>query len=612
MIAYLAICAATLLAQFGLVSLTFPLSELLGDQPLLYYDSPYHWYRMTLAVNLTNTDHGIGYDPFFGAGYRAGGNMDPSANLLASLAIYLRPWWDAFSLYKGYVFVMAVLGPLCVPLAAGLMRLSVAVVALASGLGVMLWWASYSHWYHTAGMVAYVAASYMALPFIALLLRLPRKTSWLSAVALGLFGAFGLFYHIAFPIPVAFWMVAWLAFNGRQTGGGALVLMLLVVPAIALLPNLPWLTTAFGEGFRNTYAYQSTVDISLVWRELLGQWDGSAHGCKLYAPLALSLLWGCFAANSGEAIRLCRVAAVSGFALIVFAAVGAAIGALQPNRLVVAGYLLMCIPAPIGLLSLMENAKRASSSALRIAARASLVLIFGGILYAANEVRREVSYADIGHYGKRPPEVTGVGPYSTWIMDFLRRETNPSGRVLFELSGNRIYDNANMAAYYAYMSDREFIGGPYIGANFGAVRWANFGDGRLFGQPIDTISGQVLEDRLSLYNIGWVMAHSDASKRHLDALPFLVAVEDFKQYRAYRVNRPLGFFHQGRGVVSFRGHNRIALTALAGDEVILKYHYVQGLKADPEAALSPVMLDGDPDPFIKISRPPPDLQLWIP
>ena len=49
-----------------------------------------------------------------------------------------------------------------------------------------------------------------------------------------------------------------------------------------------------------------------------------------------------------------------------------------------------------------------------------------------------------------------------------------------------------------------------------------------------------------------------------------------------------------------------------GDPVILKYHFVSGMKSEPEAILVPLKIMDDPVPFIKIINPPKSIQLYIP
>ena len=42
-----------------------------------------------------------------------------------------------------------------------------------------------------------------------------------------------------------------------------------------------------------------------------------------------------------------------------------------------------------------------------------------------------------------------------------------------------------------------------------------------------------------LYNIGWILVHSDTSKRYFDSMPGIVALDSFREIKTYRVDRPL-------------------------------------------------------------------------
>ena len=77
-----------------------------------------------------------------------------------------------------------------------------------------------------------------------------------------------------------------------------------------------------------------------------------------------------------------------------------------------------------------------------------------------------------------------------------------------------------------------------------------------------------------------------------------------------KVRQPLSWFIKGQGTVK-AGWNRLELADLSGDEVILKYHWVNGLTASPPARLDPVLFADDPIPFIKISSPPARLSLRV-
>jgi hypothetical protein len=287
-----------------------------------------------------------------------------------------------------------------------------------------------------------------------------------------------------------------------------------------------------------------------------------------------------------------------GWALLaVFAAVGAALpGApsVQPNRFAVAAYLFLSVPASVGVLAIW-NWLRTPTQRTRTIGLGFAALCAASFGYSLIEVVREVSYAPVGHYGAEPPEIRALGEKSSWLLDWLANDTTADGRILFETSKARIHDQAHMAGYYALTSDREFIGGPYP-----FMFTASFWDGTLFGRPVDSIAQAEFERDLDLYNIGWVVAHSEASKRYLAGIPSLVEVAVHDDLTVYRATRALDYFAAGKGRIEERSINRVVLSGLESDEVIVKYHFVPGLTADAPAEVQPVSLAGDDRPFVRI------------
>ena len=147
-----------LLLLFGVhawfVASNLPFSEIGTDRPLFYIDGPYHWYQMELAKAFASAGNIVGYDPFFSAGHPEGIIYNWSAKLPALLAILFSPWIGTVSLYKAYVFASAALAPAAIPVAAALLRFPSRTFFGTALLGILMWWASYFHWYFTAGMVA--------------------------------------------------------------------------------------------------------------------------------------------------------------------------------------------------------------------------------------------------------------------------------------------------------------------------------------------------------------------------------------------------------------------------------------------------------------------------
>ena len=612
---YIAFGAAVI--QFILVSLSFPIGELLTRTPLFHIDGAFHGYQMKLGVNLANLWKVVGYDPYFNAGYPGGVIYNRSAKFPTVLAVVVQPWFNEVLVYKWYVFISAVVAPLCVSVALHCFRLNARVTLIGTALGIFLWWASQFHWFHTAGMVAFVTGSYLSLPFMAVLVKeLQKPTGYRTVIILGLLGGLGIFYHPLFPLPIIVTTLTYLGLARTDLDWRRVLFVLAVVSVLSILPNVWWLylmhyfQTVFKEGGDDPY--QKLVDISVVWREFIGLWTGTAHGSKAYAPITFAAVWACMGARTQREKTLALSFTISGVVLVLFAAVGAAFGPfgqLQPNRFAPVGYLFLCVPAAIGMEVMLVAARDSLESWRFWGARLSLILMamVGG--YLVNEIRREISYADIGHYGMRPPEVKPEGEYSRWLLKWLKQHTTWDGRILFEESRGRVYDGANISGYYAYESNREFIGGPYPAYPF--MHFAGFWDGWLFNKKISDIGQEQFLKYMDLYNVGWIVAHSDESKRFLHDMPGIVPAGKLKQVEVYSVNRSHSYFFAGSGKVLERGHNNIVLDDLLGDRVILKYHYVEGLTSQPSVRLLPIKLSDDPNPFIMIVNPPPKQRIRI-
>jgi hypothetical protein len=365
----------------------------------------------------------------------------------------------------------------------------------------------------------------------------------------------------------------------------------------------------FVPGIPDISPYGKTVELSNLWKELLGIWAGNAHGSKLYAPIALAAIWGWFAHGRSFTAKVGHAFALLGLVLNALAHLGGAVPFLrflQPNRFAPVAYLALCVPASLGVYAAWQNAQTSFLAPVRWAAKISLAVIVLLVVYAVNEVRQEVSWTHLAHYGAPPPEVRELGELSRWVLDWLKHNTSEQGRVLFETSEARIHDGAHMAGYYAHESRREFIGGPYPFANF-----AGFWDATAFGKPIEQISQPTFSQYLDLYNVGWILVHSPVAKHYLDNIPGVVPVASYGELKAYRYEHPLTYFLVGSGQVVEQRTNSVVLDNVAGSEIVLKFHRVPGLKSDPPATILPVKLMDDPNPFIRILNPPKQLRLFM-
>ena len=602
--------AGTLLVQFVLMSISFPISQLLTQKPLFYIDSPVHWYLIESAKAFISSWRLVGYDPYFAAGYVGGVTFNTSGKLAAALTILLTPWLSDIVIYKLLVFVTGVLAPSCVALSARWLRLPVLASYSSTVIAVLIWWVGALRWFDTAGMVSFVLCSYVALPYAVFVVRyLTEPLNQWALVCLTVVGALGFFTHPHFPLLVGPLVVALAGARRHEVCRGRLIPAFIVLPALCLALNLPWIIPSFRyESFANLDpTYQRAVDITIIWQEALGRITNTARGSRVNSLIWFASL--CMFAGRLEP-RQKRIAVaiiLASLFFVLFAALGAAvplIGTAEPNRFSAPAYLYLSIPAGLGIEVVFK--RLFVSRAPRWAAAAGALLLTAAIVFCIRELTRELSTADIPHHGERPPEVRGVGVNSVWILGWLERHTTNNARVLFETSKGRIHDDAHMAGYYALTSDREFIGGHYP-----LLHFAGFWDDYLFGRPIASLSQEEFDKYVQLYNIGWILAFSDKTKEFLDRFPEITPLEHFGPLQGYVVRGPHTFFIEGSGTVSARSFNRIELNHLTGQSVILKYHYVQGLQATPPAHLEPAQMLDDPVPFIRIVNPPSHLTLQL-
>jgi len=613
-LSYWTILLISFILQGTLVSWTFPLHELFSDNPLFYIDGAMHWFRITAAQNLAQAGNLIGIDPFFGSGVPVGIAMNPAAKVPTIMAIVLG--LKAVLAWKLYAFGCALLGPICVPLSARILHLGRSTVLISSGLGILIWWVSMFRWFHTAGLVSFVFAAFLGLPYLAALYRYAEgEGGFWTVIGLGGIGAAGLYIHPLFPIPIIVGSLILFAMHPRILAQRHALNLILVIPLLAIIPSIPWIYPTFFLSFitePSGITHQALVDPSMIWMELLGIWKGNAHGANLYPFIALGAAWAVFASQPGRVRQIIWVFTALGIFLALYAALAAIVPMLalwtQPNRFSPVAYLYLTIPCSIGISTMIGCLHEKRRPLVQMASVAPVLLAFGlGIVYGVRELIQETSYTDGPHYGEPPPEVKPLGGYTRFILSWLAQNTSPDARILFETSNARIYDGSQIAGYLAYNSEREFIGGPYPFQHF-----AGFWDGVLFRKPIREMTADKFRRYADLYNIGSVIVFSKASIHFFDTLDFAHLSGEYEHLRAYKLDRSPSYIIGGIGTIVARTHNKIQLAGLEGSAVILKYHFLPGLRSDPPTPMEPIYLEDDPNPFIRLPSPPQRLMLYLP
>jgi hypothetical protein len=199
------------------------------------------------------------------------------------------------------------------------------------------------------------------------------------------------------------------------------------------------------------------------------------------------------------------------------------------------------------------------------------------------------------------------------IIDWIRADSPKEARILFEESGDEsgfVYDGSYLSSLIALQTDRQLIGGP-INLYNDRHHFAELHSGKFLKRDIASFSEDELRNYFNLYNIGAVVAFHPATLRRLQAIPGLVTVERRTgPVFLMKVNQTLNWFVDGQGRLSAT-FNRLELSELKGSTVVLKYHWIDGLQADPATKIEAVKLADDPIPFIKLIDPPVTLRLRV-
>jgi hypothetical protein len=606
------ICSALLLQLF-LVGWTFPITELFSQKPLFYIDNAFHWYYLKLINNIIENGTLTGYDPYFSAGSLGGITSDVSGHAGQAVTFILKKYVTEIQAWKIYVFFTAIIGPILPSISLIIFKFSPMQIIIGTGLSIIIWWTSWFHWFHVAGMASYVVATFFSLLIIAKFIHQDPTTTLSNTIRMSVLVAILVFIHPLAILPIFTLLTCFLCFNYFEIRNNQIVWVVTSV-LMGITLNLFWLVpflfTGSGATMFNIVSYQAEVKPINIILELMGIWKDHIHGSKVY-PL-LFLLSGIAIFRNESNIKqvyiwpfilawlILEIYAWTAGAIPIFARL------TQPNRFAPAGYLLLIVPATLAFRSL--EWKTLNLFKPRTAFLTG-TYISAGLLAAINinEILREISYGKHGHYAAPPPQVKDFGPYTDFVLDTLAKETNTSARVLFETSLGRVHDQGHLAGYYAYTSNREFIGGPYPYTYF-----SGFWDGFVFGKPIKEIPQEKFMEYLKSYNIGWIIAHSPASKAYFNNLPTITKGTSFNELQLYIVNQTHSFFLNGNGIIDSRKHNIIHLKELSGDIVDLKYHYYKDLVTNTGDRIEYIFLMDDPTPFIRFKKPPKEIIIRIP
>jgi len=616
----LALLAAVFLGHFiGLCLLFAPFSGLFDPNPLIDQDWGLHFFHLDSLTAFWREDRALwGYNPFFMAGYPSNTIQDLSIKFFEFAALALSAIaFSPIAWFKICAFLATASLPWIMYFAArnlftgGEARDSSA--ALAALLGTIYWWNSLPREMFFYGMIGFPIACYASILGLSLFYRLAHASERFGAVHLGwlLFGAAILPLHVQSVIVLLTPMIALLAARPDLLTP-RLSVWLACAAALALAMNLPWLAPAFahrGDDVSRAITEQLGLFVSAdpliflkdyfspanYWSFRQAIWE---KGFRL--ALLICGVWGIRNLLRGKKrdLGILLAAGVASlFAISYFGSFVPFIKPWQPLRFKVALDLLLAVGAAHAVVEWLRSQKNARTPFI------PLVVGLGLVTFLINLAQTEAT----GRLRLRSRFI----PELDAIVEWIKSTTPADARVLFEESGDEsgfVYDRSYLSSFLPALTGRQMIGGP-INLYNDRHHFAEFHSGQIFKKKIGALSDEELRNYLSLYNIGAIVAFDPPTIERLRALAGVVTFEQrIGPVYLMRVHQPRGWFVAGEGKVA-AGFNRLELSDLQGKEIVLKYHWIDGLRAAPPVKIAPAKLAGDPIPFIKLIDPPPAVTL---
>jgi hypothetical protein len=600
----------------GLLLLFKPIHGLFDANPIIDQDWGLHFFHLKSLENFWRQDHLLtGYNPYFMAGYPSNTIQDLSVKFFELIALALSmlglstAQWFKLSAFLGMASVPWLMYLSARNIFASEESKNRAAISAAL-LGTLYWWNSLPREMFFYGMIGFPVASYLSLWGVSLFYRIaitskqwtPAHWGWLAFAVM--IPPLHVQSIVIFVPPI----IALLIYQPKQIQP-PLWLWIFGAAMLALVVNSPWLMPALehrGDDVSQAIVDQLPLFASTDPFTFLVDYLGP-KGYWTFRPSVLEkgfrlmlLILGIggiyrLIRNDKRQIGLMLAGGVAVLFLITY--FGALIPALkgwQPLRFKVPYDLFLALGAAYTVAQWSMGLNYRFAPWLLGAA----LLSFGVNLYQTESTGRLQLRSEI------LPEIQSV-------IDWIRDDSPKEARILFEESGDEsgfVYDGSYLSSLIALQTDRQLIGGP-INLYNDRHHFAELHSGKFLNRDIASFSDDELRNYFSLYNIGAVVAFHPATIKRLQAIPGLVTVErQIGPVVLMKSNQMLNWFveGQGRAKASF---NRLELSELKGNAVVLKYHWIDGLHAEPATRIEPVKLADDPIPFIKLIDPPATLRL---
>ena len=574
----------------------FPFRELLNEFPFFREDYPLHFYNAaTVADLILEKGKTWGYDPFRMAGYPLG-TLFSVDNKATEIFVALFHFLGKASAFNIFVVITYLSFPFLLWSAARNFGYSREEALLSLYLLLsLLFLDKIAIAFIAFGGFCFLLSCLLMLYLTSLWYRLLNKGAEIRCLIILFIGSTFFWVHIS-AVTIFFVMACFTGWVMRTHLNRRNLSIFSFWLFTTLLVNTPWILLVIRfwpmKTLSQAYAYYSPTGWHGLWEDLIDpiMW--------VRKPLLLAAIYGVLGHSTARS-RILWFSAAFFLFLAYFGNILPFVDHLEPYRYVLPAFFCLCAPAASGLCNIIRFlSRRRYVQGLFFA---SLLLIVSLPTFLSSSISGVYSLWAIQLNSRYDPR--GIQ-----LMAYLEKHTTREGRILMEDAGYKAgglqYYDSHLPGVIPYLIKREVIGGPEPSVPL-IHHFADFTNGRLFTRPIEEYDEKLFLEYMDTYNIRWIVAWSEPSKRVLEGFcpNLLDPLTTVDKFSIFVVKHPTSYFYKGTGKLIVE-LDRIEIWNASAGEIVLKYHYMDTLKTEPAIPIERAEILDDPVGFIRIFNEP--------
>lgn len=616
----------------------FPIKCIFDERAINNNDYMFHYYHWnTFSEYMEDNGKTWGYDPFWMAGHPENAVCDVD-NKGMELFTYIisKIGFNNVIFFKVFLLITFILGPLLTYFASRNWGFNKNTSTLILVFQLAFWTCMpYMRVMLTTGTYCYVFVSYLAIYILSLLYRYLKYRKVITLVGIWILSSLAVLLHIYSVIIICLpGILLYILYSKNQPRYVHICLLGSGILVFAI--NSFWIVPLFKFFHYSTvsrdYVNQGSITDFIMWSIL----------SLLFVPGLVLILF--FFRKGIKYFKTCnendkKLRIFFGGTIIIYFLLGAfgkytpLTRMLIPLRYHVNMFQYMVFPAAFGIIAFIHKIQVNQSKrkkVLKISLFSFTVVIplilFICISKASNETNPIAWF-----YSRNLCQHIEDNESSKELIRWLRDNTSKKGRILIESIWSPMQKEQDDWFFMNYepilplIVDREFIGGPrddiflkhyYTGLHLDFVEFSQLAKKNeipmiLFEKNINTINLKTLKEYFSMYNIKWIIASRTEAKEYFDKFPeYLKKVKQFGKVWIYEVEQNTSYIINGTGKVE-ADYNHIYVSECSGGDIILKYHWMEGMKTDKKIKIEKIKLKEDPVEFIKINDAPREFEIYL-